>query len=401
MILGGGIAGLYAAHQLLKHNPDQKLIIVEQKNRLGGRIHTYIDKNMTVEIGASRFSSKHTLLLKLLDEFHLSKKIEPIESSFEVAEPSPYNLKFVLGKIIAFSKIDLIHDLTKLSFLNYAKLVVSKEEVQYIEDSFGYYTELVVMNAKNSIELLLQLNDEFYSLKGGLTQLIDRLEDRLRLYPNLEIHYEEEVVSIQPINNQLIKTNNHYIIKTNKTTYTTPFCICTLPSNALKKIDFFRQIDSFLNQITTSPLCRIYCNFDTKWFKHLPKMTTKSPLRMIIPYSKNTVVFYSDNKYANYWQDIYEKHGVHGVNKAIKYYVKEVLNIDIKPIHTKVFYWPHGVGYWTIQSDKEFTSTFLQHPFPHFYMCGEHYSASFHQWMEGALETSQQVVDKLINDFYK
>jgi hypothetical protein len=385
MILGGGIAGLYAAHQLLKRNPDRTLLILE-KQRLGGRIHTYVDKQMTVDAGAGRFSKNHTLLLELLKELHLDKKIVPIKSSFEVAEPSPYNLKFVLGKIIAFSKIDPIHDLVNISFLNYARLVVSKEEVQFIEDSFGYYTELVVMNARDAIQLLLQLNDDFFILKDGLSQLIDALVERLQLYPNVEIRYEE-VVNIQQLNTQ-------YRIRTNKNTYTTPYCICTLPSNVVKKIAFFRPLAPLLRYITTAPLCRIYSILDNKQFKNLPKMTTKTPLRMIIP-SGHIVMFYSDNKYAMYWQDIYEKQGIYGVNKALTYYVKELLNIDIKPKHTKVFYWHDGVGYWTVGAHKEMIAQQLQNPFPNFYMCGEHYSTTFQQWMEGALETSKKVVDSI------
>jgi protoporphyrinogen oxidase len=386
MILGGGIAGLYTAHQLLKRNPDRYLMIIEKEKKLGGRIHTFKDKQLTVEAGAGRFSKNHKLLLELIHELHLDNKLVPIPSSFEVAEPSPYNLKFILGKIIAFSKIDLLHDLVNLSFIQYARLIVSKEEVQYIEDSFGYYTELVVMNARDAIELLLQLNDDFFILKDGLSQIIDGLVKQLKLYPNVKI-LNEEVVSIQ-------SQNKEYRIRTNKNTYTTPYCICTLPSNVVKKLAFFKPLAPFLRYITTAPLCRIYTIVDNKQFKNLPKMTTKTPLRMILPSSK-VVMFYSDNKYAMYWKDIYEKHGLYGVNKALKYYVKELLDIEIEPKHTKIFYWHDGVGYWTVGARKEIISNELQNPFPHFYMCGEHYSASFQQWMEGALETSQKVVDSI------
>jgi uncharacterized protein with NAD-binding domain and iron-sulfur cluster len=259
MILGGGIAGLYAAYQLLKRNPDRKLIIVEKEKKLGGRVHTYRDKQMTVEAGAGRFSNTHVHLIELLKELHLHDKIIPIPSSFEVAEPSPYNLKFILGKIIAFSKIDPLHDLVNLSFIDYARLIVSKEEVQYIEDSFGYYTELVVMNARDTIQLLLQLNGDFFILKDGLSQMIDRLVDIMKLYPNVEIR-NETVVSIQ-------QYQHHYCIRTNKNTYTTPYCICTLPSNIVKKIEFFRPLAPLLRYITTSPLCRIYSILDNKQFK--------------------------------------------------------------------------------------------------------------------------------------
>ena len=385
MILGGGIAGLYTAYQLLKRNPDRKLILVEREN-WGGRIYTYSDSCMTVEAGAARFSNDHTLLLNLLKEFHLDKKIIPISSDKEYAEKSDYNLKFIIGKIFAFSKIDILDDLTKLSFLNYAKLVVSQEEVQFIEDSFGYYSELVLMNAKNAIQLLVQLNDNFYVLNGGLSQVIDELVTRIKLCPNV-VMKKEEVLAIQ-------RQKNTYTIRTNKTEYTTNLCICTFQHNVLRKLS--KSLAPLLKYIVGAPLCRIYCAYDKVWFKHLPKLTTKSPLRMILPYSKNVVMFYMDNKYAMFWNDIYHKHGIYGVNKTIRHYVKEVLDIDIPmPKKTKLFYWEYGVGYWTIGANSEQLAEQLQNPFPNFYICGENYSATHQQWIEGALETSQKVCNMI------
>lgn len=384
MILGGGISGLYIAHELLKRNPDRKLIILE-KYKLGGRIFTYKDKNMLVEAGAGRFSKTHKRLMKLLYEFHLDQLI-PISSKSEFAEGSPYNLKTVIAKVVAFSRIDPLHDLTKLSFLNYARLVVSKEEVQFIEDSFGYYTELN-MNAEAAIALLHNLNEDFYVLKGGLSQLIDAMVKRIKMCPNVEIR-KEEVVGIERI-------DQYYFIRTNKHEYEAPFCICTFPADIVRKFSFFKQIQPLL-KITSSPLCKIYCTFDKPWFKNMPKMTTRSPLRMIIPYSKNTVMFYSDDKYANYWNDIYIKQGVYGLNKAIRYYVKDVLDIDIKPIHTKIFYWENGVGYWMLGANRKELAEQIQEPFSNFYLCGENYSANYQQWIEGALETSEGVLKRII-----
>ena len=381
MILGGGIAGLYTAHQLLKHNPDRNLILLERE-KWGGRIFTYSDKFMSVEAGAARFSDQHKLLLELLKEFRLNKKIMPITSDKEYAEKSEYNLKFVIGKIVAFSKIDILHDLTKLSLLDYAKMIVSQEEVQFIEDSFGYYTELVAMNAKDAIHLLFQLNDEFYVLNGGLSQLIDALIQRIKLCPNVSMK-KEEVLAIH-------QQKDQYIIQTNKCKYTTDLCICTFQHDVLRKL--CKPLAPLLKYIVGAPLCRIYCAYDTPWLKDLPKLTTKSPLRMILPFSKKLVMFYMDNKYAMFWNDIHRKHGIHGVNKAIKYYVKEVLDIDIPtPKKINVFYWENGVGYWTIGADSKQIAKDIQNPFPNFYVCGENYSANYQQWIEGALETSQQV----------
>jgi hypothetical protein len=58
-----------------------------------------------------------------------------------------------------------------------------------------------------------------------------------------------------------------------------------------------------------------------------------------------------------------------------------------------MFYWPNGVGYWGVGADSQKLEKEILHPFAiPFYVCGENFSASHQQWMEGALETSDKVV---------
>ena len=75
IIIGGGIAGLYTAYLLQKRNPKHRFIILEKQKYLGGRLLTYTDKYMTVEKGGARFSENHHLLIELLREVGLHKKI--------------------------------------------------------------------------------------------------------------------------------------------------------------------------------------------------------------------------------------------------------------------------------------------------------------------------------------
>ena len=100
MILGGGISGLYSAYQLLKKNPDRHLIILDKRDRWGGRIYTHKDQYMTVDTGACRFNNRHPLLLELIHELHLDHTIQPISTDYEHVKPSPYTLTPILYKII-------------------------------------------------------------------------------------------------------------------------------------------------------------------------------------------------------------------------------------------------------------------------------------------------------------
>jgi monoamine oxidase len=67
----------------------------------------------------------------------------------------------------------------------------------------------------------------------------------------------------------------------------------------------------------------------------------------------------------------------------------------------RVFYWPCGVGYWGINANSQEISQKMIQPLtkhPNIYCCGEHFSEKNQQWMEGALETSQKVIDRISSD---
>jgi monoamine oxidase len=133
----------------------------------------------------------------------------------------------------------------------------------------------------------------------------------------------------------------------------------------------------------------------------LPKITTNNNLRIIIPIDSRAGVImasYTDHKYADFWLKLYESEGVKGVNKELVKLYKETLGIDIPlPISTKVFHWGCGVGYWGKGADSAVLEKLFLQPFANtpLYICGEHYSAKSQQWIEGALETAEKVVEKL------
>ena len=122
---------------------------------------------------------------------------------------------------------------------------------------------------------------------------------------------------------------------------------------------------------------------------------------MIIPINTKKgiiMISYSDNKYADYWNTLYKK-GPSKMIKQIQYLVEKTTGIKIPtPIHTKVFYWKYGVGYWGVHSDSEKVSKQMIKPFENqeLFICGENYSGKNQQWIEGALETSEQVIKELV-----
>lgn len=71
LIVGAGLSGLLMAYRLKKAGKEVK--IIEARNRVGGRIHTYLsDEAIPVEMGATWLWKTNTHLIALLKELNLS-----------------------------------------------------------------------------------------------------------------------------------------------------------------------------------------------------------------------------------------------------------------------------------------------------------------------------------------
>jgi len=450
IIIGGGIAGLYTLYKLNKCSPDKKILLLEKEGNLGGRVYTYQDSHMEVEAGAGRFSDGHPLLLELIRELKLTSKLmkhttgavfapsdytDSIQSSIldspgsqnEMNEMKKniinplYNrgLNVFLGKqtlpssglitkVILASKFENKKTLQNMSFVQYASKVLEKQEIEYIKQTFGYYSELVIMNAYDAIALMGTLGplNVFYGLRGGISQIIDKMEDTVKKNPNIKILKNRKIKSILPIFGEMGGKGFKVSIEGKEISYFCKKCICALPKQSLEKLQVFKPLQEILKKIYCGSLCRIYSHFDKGengkvWFHNLPKFTTNNELRMVIPIDEKSgtiMISYSDNKYADYWKNLNEKKGIREVNHQLKELIKASLGIEIPmPKFTKVFYWNCGVGYWGIGADSNEISNRLTKPFENLdlFICGEHYSEKNQQWMEGALETSNKVLEIL------
>lgn len=452
IILGGGVAGLYTAYHILQKSPNSSILILEKENHLGGRIHTFSDKYMTVEAGAGRFHEKNILLFELLKELGLVSKIHKISGSasfapienpgafmnsildregmgsqplWGVSSPSMdlltpiYKLFFdmalgtqnipnaeLIFRVIVASKGEPLSKLQNISFLHFAKEVLTQEEIDFIAGSFGYYSELVIMNAADAIYLMeqhLTPMNQFYVLNGGLSQIIENLENKLVKQKHIKILTNRAVKNIH-------FSKNEFTIQCENldTTYIGETCICAVPNTVLQKFKIFHPVKHLLNKIDCQPLCRIYSQFPKGddgegevWFKGLPKLTTNNDLRMVIPIDEKEGILmssYTDNKFARKWNQLYEKEGEPGVNRRLVSLLKESTGRDIPlPVKSHVFYWECGVGYWGIGANSAIVSESLIHPMKEMklFICGEPYSEKNQQWIEGALETSQKLIDIL------
>ena len=446
VIVGGGIAGLYSAYRLLQLQPETKLLLVEKQAYLGGRIFTYTDDTMTVEGGAGRFTKRHSLLWRLLKELGLDSKAVPISGGFTYIDGSKVSdgsnvsdghkvyegPEKDIAEVVKASTSETLSYLRSVSFLDFAKRVIGSSRAQHIVDSFGYYSELVIMNAHDAIVLMDVLERPgFYALAGGLSQIIVELEKRIREYPNVEIWTKTNVQRFSMSGgghsknrrNTRQRTTRRKKPHTKKTIqrtsrdglYSFEFsdkrviysnrCIFAVPKQALEKLSAFRPVRPLLKQIACGSLCRIYSQFPKDKLSPLDvlyekKYTVNNDLRMIIPIDRKTgvvMISYTDNRFADEWHAIEKEESIEAVDAKIAGLVRDTLDITLpKPLKTKVFYWPCGVGYWKVGANSLAVSKRIIQPFSgeKVYVCGEHYSEKNQQWIEGALETSEVMLDR-------
>jgi monoamine oxidase len=341
VIVGGGIAGLYTAYRLLKRSPTMRIFIIEKSPDVGGRVYTYDGfKGAMVEAGAGRFSNHHVRLRKLIRELGLEKHVFRIDGGFSyvpsssgAGEPS-VGAETNVAEVVRISKKTSATELRNQSFLDYAKQVIGEERAQHIVDSFGYYSELVMMNAYDAIRLMRILDtnsksNTFYGLSGGLSQIIAGLKTAILRHSHAEIRVKSEVVRVL----EHSSSTTYECVLADGSSIRARQCVFALPRPALEKIAIFRPIRGLLKSVVCSPLCRIYCRYPTdlaaaaaaaavkgSWFAGLPKITTDNPLRMVIPVDEGSGVLmasYTDNRFARAWKRLFDRSGIHGVEAEL------------------------------------------------------------------------------------
>jgi len=453
IVIGGGISGLYVAYQLLRNG--LRVLVLEKGDRLGGRVFTF-HNGMTVDTGAGRFSSSHPLFCGLLKELGLWNKrvkngtsvahcyiqdgksrvmtsimdydamvLEKGNGSKDVINWSlDMGLDLVnrvrshgstlpnvglVARLLAAGALRTRKSLIAQTFLEFAKSVLTGDEVEFLLGSFGYYSELVLMNAHDCLRLMMELDPSngFYSLKGGLSQVIEELEKRIRGLGG-EILLRREVLGL------LQGAEEEYVVsgvgsRGGEFSYYSKRVVCAVTKVDLMRWALFRPLGGFLSGLVSAPLCRVYARYSGGsgvWFKGLPRLTVNNELRMVIPISERDgiiMITYTDNRFADYWKGVWQRGGESGMNRRIKALIRDAIGMDIPDAEEiRMFYWRRGVGYWGVGIDSAEVSQKIIQPFYNgsghkgLFVCGENFSERYQQWMEGSLETGARVVQRIL-----
>tara|TARA_B100001063_G_C16766192_1_gene558781 strand:- start:129 stop:1382 length:1254 start_codon:yes stop_codon:yes gene_type:complete len=406
LIVGGGIAGLYLNYKLLKSKKSKKTLLVEKYGVIGGRIQTknikFKNKKYSMEAGAGRFNSNHKILIKLIKKFNLQKKMIPLNSTYKVLTiKKKWNNNEISGFLpyqildYLFQDIKLTPKMKKIDFSTWLKQNVTKEIYDYLYDTYPY-GDIFKINAYDAIKLYLidlNINNKFYVLAGGLSQIPLRLEKEIKKLKG-KIKTETTFKSYKKIDGLYkIKINDEFVFAKK--------IVFTIQRPDLLKIRQLTPLKNLINGVHNAPLIRVYAIFpiDTcAWFKNIPKILTDSPLSYFIPINDKiglTMLSYCDEHRAKYLHRIEQQKGKQALGKFLVNECKKIFKTNDIPqaLWIGTYYWEHGVGDWKPGYDSKKISQQIKKPFKteNIFICGENYSENFQCWMEGGLQTAEDI----------
>ena len=402
IIIGGGISGLFLAYKLLDTN--LKVIILESSKGVGGRIKTIHKEGMSFEAGAARFHRSHGKLISLIHDLKLEKEtvqlpkgIDHILRKKKINFPYGTNNSLSSFQDLIIESFQLIHKFSKeelemISFFQYLTLVYDHETALFIKDSFGYDSEFINLNASTALQMFkddLFGEDNYYSLKGGLSQIIDKMEEEI-----------EKTNTIIKTKCHVKEINDNYVITHKGEKFYYEHLICAIPPKALYTFDYFKDNLS-IQAVDTIPLLRVYAKYPTKnlWFKNIQRTTTDNYIRQIIPidYEEGLIMIsYTDGKNAELLQS-YNKLGEEFLMNAIHKEIKDLFGISPpKPKFISAHYWEDGFHLWKLGENSGKTSKEILKldKEKEVYICGEAFSMK-QGWMEGSLETCYSILSML------
>ena len=403
LIVGAGLAGLYCARELLKHNPNQTVMVCEKYKQVGGRAVTFHKDGHQWEIGAGRISDSHTMVLGLIREYGLHTA--PIKAGVQYREngSAAYEenhfepaIDVFLGPLQMLPHSVLGTQTLKEVLVGVYGPVVTQEWM----DRFPYHAEVVVMRADMALREFfseMKSHEGYFVCKEGLSALTEAMALDVRQRGGI-IHTEYELIDAHKGHAEFYNGSWKDGKDRPKTSISAKKIVLALHASALRALPSLKRWAP-LKHVTMSPLMRIYAVFPPgkkgTWFKGLARVVTTSPIRYFLPQDEKTgtaMVSYTDNVFAKHYMKMDPKDREREVVQDLRELFPEKDIPD--PTFFKAHPWTDGVSYWLPGHYKPAdVSVAALTPSPGIYVCGESFSLR-QGWMEGALEHAALLLER-------
>lgn len=390
IVIGAGIAGLYAATQMRKQmDPNARILILEKHKRkwLGGRTSNEIFQGVNVVTGAGiGRKTKDRLLMRLLTEYRIPHTEFTVSKQYARTIVNPIDTR----KVIRHLREEFEKDPGRWqgkSFKQFAVAILGERTY----NNYMVCAEYTDYENADVYETMYMygLEDNETGWKGVSIPWHTLIE---KMAKNLEILYSRDVVKIVPI------ASDYFIIETaDERQYECAKVIIASTITSLRKLLPTHKI---YGEIEGQTFLRLYGKFDKRsaeiMNREVPKMTiVPGPLKKIIPMGQGIyMIAYTDNKSAEMLKN--KTDNTLNNRETLCRMLERALGTEekLKMTAIKDFYWPVGTHYYKPRQyvDKPYDKFLyeLQHPMKGIVVVGEVVSAN-HGWVEGALESVERI----------
>jgi monoamine oxidase len=267
LIIGGGIAGLGAAAELLRHDCEVKLL--EAKARLGGRIHTLSDSGSPIELGAEFMHGQSMALRVAIEAAGLSaQEISLKNEFFEAGKFRRKDIWKQMSKII--HRIDPSQpDCSMETFL--MNETINKELRQQITSFInGFHAAPASKISAHSLRRAEYAAEHMESmaqsrLDAGYSALIDFLAEDVRSHGGVistntqvkKIKWQTEAVEVE-----FLQSGQMQIVHADRAIVTVPLGV--LKSGAIEFMPPLTKKLEAINQLQVGNVVKIVLSFQEK-----------------------------------------------------------------------------------------------------------------------------------------
>jgi hypothetical protein len=429
LIVGGGIAGLYTAREILKRKPETQILLIEKYPVLGGRILSFkkqlgAQQMVGWEAGAGRLHYSQKRIHALLDEYDI--KVVPLSASTDYLSdcdlPRRQNDNFsnLASAILPLLTVLPVAELQTQTLADVCRRVIGPAATTAFFNKFPYHTEVHRLRADMALDTfrsVMGMEVGFCTVRGGFAQIplaiaadVRRAGGTIWLGASLERWSGSS--SSSSSTNPLKAT-----VRLSRPDNTNPIVtirpkrmILALHAGALHA---FPQTRSWapLRHLGVAKLLRIYAVFPKAklcdgtvgpWFAGMSNTVTPGPLRYIIPISEEAgtiMISYTDgDDTAPFWAaaqaaDAPGAAGAAATNRLTKLIMRNVRRLFGShipdPTFLKAHPWTVGSTYWkpgrynvdtVIKASRQLESSV--------FVIGESFSKE-QAWIEGALESAE------------
>lgn len=427
IIVGAGVAGLHVAGELARRHPGMTICILEKYKTLGGRTLTYIAKPTREssnpvhwESGAARVHKSHRLVHALLKKHGLrtidiDSRIGYMEMPGSAIVPNVFETVILPVFLSPFTRLDP-DVLARHTLSDLLRRVFGDSKAEKLMSWFPYRSELTTLRADVALTALLGAGSmashkDYSVVEKGFGELIARLVSALPSRVTILGRHAVTDVVPGPENSCNVTVtyngNKKMILRAERA------CIMAVHSTGLRAITPF-QTYAPLRHLKTEPLLRIYMIFPgaKPWFAGVGRVVFPGGLRYMIPVDESRgviMISYTDAGDTTRYSGLVEKYGDESaeLTGAVMRDVRRWFHdLEIPaPIYTKAHLWNVGTTYWlplkrgeTYKSVEDLSAQ-CSRPYPKkmpgLYVCGESYSAHKQAWIEGALESAEEVLKKI------